>query len=142
MPRPAPKAGVVVLLRRFLAARGGAAAVEAAFALPIATIFIFGIFQVGWAIYLGGDVRHAIERASRLYLSNASTTDTAFRSQVQSNLTAARMSDIGLTVTKPVSGGVTMAQIAWTYRYTIQIPFMSPQTFNFDSQIVTPVRPS
>lgn len=142
MARPRPLAGIGAFLRQFLAERGGAAAVEAAITLPIATLFIFGIFQLGWAIYLGGDVRHAIERASRLYLSNASTTDTAFRSQVQSNLTAASINDVGLTITRPVSGGATMAQIAWTYSYTIQIPFISPTTFHFDSQIVTPVRPS
>jgi len=61
---------------------------------------------------------------------------------VQSNLTAASISDVGLTITKPVSGGATMAQIAWTYSYAIHIPMLSPLTLNFDSQIVTPVRPS
>ena len=73
---------------------------------------------------------------------DAATTDTAFRSQVQANLTAASINDVGLIITKPVSGGATMAQIAWTYRYTIQIPLTSPMTLNFDSQISTPVRPA
>jgi Flp pilus assembly protein TadG len=129
-------------LRGALADRSGATAVETAFVFPAAAMFLLGIFWLGWGIYCGGDVRHAIERASRLYLVTPTTTDAAFRSQVSSNLQTVPISDVNITITKPTVGGATMAQIAWTYSYTLTIPFVSPITLNFNSQILAPVRSS
>jgi Flp pilus assembly protein TadG len=120
--------------------RSGAAAVETAFVLPVATLFLMGIFWLGWGVYCGGDVRHAIERASRLYLITPTTTDTQFRSAVASNLLTVPINNVTITITKPTVSGATMAQIAWTYRYTINIPLASPITLNFDSQILAPIR--
>jgi len=127
-------------VRRFLADRGGGAAVESAIALPVAFVFILGIFQLGWGIYCGSDVRHAIERAARVYIVTPTTTDQAFQSAVAANLMAARMADVTLSITKSTSSGTQVAQIAWTYRYTLQIPFVSPIVLNFDSQIIAPIR--
>ncbi|MBS0409027.1 MAG: pilus assembly protein [Proteobacteria bacterium] len=126
--------------RRFLADRAGGAAVEAALALPIAFVFILGIFQLGWGIFLGSDVRHAIERAARAYIVTPTTTDQAFQSAVAANLMAAKINDVTLTISKSTSSGTQLARIAWTYRYTLQIPFVAPVVLNFDSQIIAPVR--
>jgi len=126
--------------RTWLTDQSGAAAVEAALVLPVAATFLLGIFWLGWGIYCGGDVRHAIERASRLYLSAPTTTYDQFRTQVAANLTTVPINNVTITVTKPTVSGVTMAQIAWTYHYSMSIPFVSAITLNFDSQILAPVR--
>jgi Flp pilus assembly protein TadG len=127
-------------IRRWLGDRSGATAVETALVLPVFLTFVLGVFWLGWGIYCGSDVRHAIERAGRLYLSAPTTTDDQFRTAVAANLATVSMNDIAVTVTKTTVSGATMAQIAWTYRYTIQVPFVAPVTLNFDSQIVAPVR--
>lgn len=127
-------------VRRCLVDERGGTAVESAFALPVAFIFILGIFQLGWGIYCGSDVRHAIERAARIYIVTPSTTDQQFQSAVAGNLLAAKISDVTISITKSTSSGTQLAQIAWTYRYSLQIPFMSPIVLNFDSQIVAPIR--
>ncbi|MGA0599615.1 TadE/TadG family type IV pilus assembly protein [Caulobacter sp. KR2-114] len=122
--------------------RSGAAALETALVMPMFLTFVLGVFWLGWGLYCGADVRHAIERAARLYLTTPATTDTQFRSAVAANLTTVSISDVTLTVTKPTVSGATMAQIAWTYSYTLHIPFVSPVLLNFNSQIVAPVRPT
>jgi hypothetical protein len=59
---------------------------------------------------------------------------------VAANLMAAKMADVTLSISKSTSSGTQVAQIAWTYRYTLQIPFVSPIVLNFDSQIIAPIR--
>ncbi len=129
------------LARRFRNDRRGATAVEFSFILPILLTFILGIFQLGWGIYCGNDVRHAIERAARIYISNPTATDQEFLSAVTTNLNAVSISAVAITVTKPTSAGAQMAQIAWTYNYGLHIPFVPTMTLNLGSQILVPVRP-
>ncbi|HEX7761000.1 MAG TPA: TadE/TadG family type IV pilus assembly protein [Caulobacteraceae bacterium] len=119
----------------------GATAVEFAIILPILSTFIYGIFQLGWGIFCGNDVRHAIERAARIYITTPTATDTQFTSAVTSNLTTVDIHSVGITVTKPTAAGAQMAQITWTYTYPLVIPFVPTMTLNFGSHIVVPVRP-
>ncbi len=120
---------------------GGAAAVEFAVLSSVFISFILGIFWLGWGLYCGSDARHAIERASRIYLSNPQATDQQLEAAVGANLGVAHLSDIGFTITKPVISGAQVAQIAWTYNYTVQVPFMQPLVLNMGSQIVAPIPP-
>ncbi len=127
--------------RRFGTDCRGATAVEFSFILPVLLTFILGIFQLGWGIFCGNDVRHAIERAARIYISNPSATDQQFLSAVTSNLTTVNISTVAITVTKPTSAGAQMANIAWTYNYGLHIPFVPTMTLNLGSHILVPVRP-
>ena len=120
---------------------GGAAAVEFAIVSALFITFVLGIFWLCWGLYCGADVRHGIERASRIYLTNPGATDTQFETAVGANLGVARLGDIGFTITKPVVSGVQVAQIAWTYSYVVSVPFMSPLTLQMGSQIVAPIPP-
>ncbi len=131
----------VRLACRFRADCRGATAVEAAFVLPLLLTFILGIFQLGWGIFCGNDVRHAIERAARIYIQTPAATDQQFLSAVSANLTTVNISDVAITITKPTSAGAQMARIAWTYNYGLHIPSVPTMTLNLGSQILVPVRP-
>ena len=54
---------------RFLKNRDGAAALETALVAPIFITLVLAIFQVGWALYCGAEVRHAVERSTRLLIA-------------------------------------------------------------------------
>ena len=63
------------LTARFRRSQGGAAAVEFALVCSVLFTLIIGIFNLGWALYCGSDVRHAIERGSRIYLTSPNATE-------------------------------------------------------------------
>lgn len=119
----------------------GATAVEFALVLSVLITFILGIFQLGWAVFCGNDVRHAIERAARIYIQTPGATNQQFVNAVTANLTTVDIQSVTITVTKPTIGGAQMAQIAWTYNVDLSIPFVPTMTLNFGSQIVAPIRP-
>ncbi|HEX4181649.1 MAG TPA: TadE/TadG family type IV pilus assembly protein [Caulobacteraceae bacterium] len=119
--------------------RSGATAVETAIVLPLAILFILGIFQLGWGLYCGYDVRHAIERAARIYISTPTATSDQLTTAVTNKLTAAHIEDVTLTASNQTTGGASLKQVAWVYHYTIQLPFISSFTLDFDSQIVVPI---
>jgi Flp pilus assembly protein TadG len=118
----------------------GAAAVEFALISTVLITLIFGIFNTGWAIYCGADVRHAIERSARIYIAKPTATETELRTAIESHLMTVPLSDVALTVTKPTVSGAQVAQIAWTYNYTISIPFIPTVVVPLGSQIIAPIR--
>ena len=128
------------LPRRLGRDTAGAAAVEFSLVCSILFTVIIGIFNLGWALFCGADVRHGIERASRLYLADPATTDTQFRNAVASRLEVTHLSDVAITVTREtVAGSAPVVRIAWTYAYGLSIPFVSSSTLHFNSQLVVPL---
>ena len=127
-------------LHRWRRDERGGTAVEFALISSVLVTLIMGIFNVGWAIYCGGDVRHGIERGSRIYITNPTATEQQVRDAVSANLGTVPISDVTLTITKPTVSGAQMAQLAWTYNYTVTIPFVPPVVFHLGSQILAPIR--
>jgi Flp pilus assembly protein TadG len=122
-----------------IADQSGATAVETAIVLPVAILFILGIFQLGWGFYCGYDVRQAIERGSRIYLSTPAATSSQLQTAVSAYLTTVKISAVTLTTSSQTTSGVSLQKVAWTYQYPIRLPFMSSLTLDFDSQIVVPI---
>ena len=122
--------------------QSGATAVETALVLPVFITFVLGIVNVGWALYCGAEVRHAVERSTRLLLADPTTTGTAIQTNVRSQLTAADPSAVTLTETTETAGDGSVARLSWTYAYTVAAPFIKTTTFNFDSSMVVPLRSS
>lgn len=119
----------------------GAAAVELALVLPVFLALVFGIFNYGWALYVGSDVRHAIERCSRLLLVDPHTTQAQLRTAVAGRLKVARIDDLNLTLSnQTLTGGTPVARISWTYSYTVAVPFVPQAVFNFDNHLIVPLR--
>ena len=109
---------------RFLRDRDGAAALETALVAPIFITLVLAIFQVGWALYCGGEVRHAVERSTRLLIADPTTPE-----------------DVNLTMTtEAVGSSGQIARLTWVYGYTLDAPFISPVVLDFGSSIVVPLR--
>lgn len=119
----------------------GATAVETALILPVLLTFVFGIFNLGWAMYCGAEVRHAVERSSRLLIKDPATSATTILTDVKSQLSSADPTAVSLTKeTQALGTGGGIAKLNWTYAYTVSAPFIRTATFNFDSVTVVPLR--
>lgn len=131
------------MIRRLKRCDSGATAVELALVLPLFIALLFGIFNFGWALYCGGEVRNAVEQASRELLEDPDLTLEELRAGVASRLHGARIDQVTLTRTTETVGSSThVARISWTYSYAVDTPFLDRKVFNFDSSIVTPLRES
>ena len=119
----------------------GTAAVETALVLPVFLAFVFGILNVGWALYCGAEVRHAVERSTRLLIKDPTTSATTIQTAVRDQLSAADPSAVTLTKsTTAVGTGGGVANLNWTYAYSVSAPFIDTVTFNFDSSMAVPLR--
>jgi Flp pilus assembly protein TadG len=131
-----------ISLRSGLADEGGATAVELALVLPMLVTFILGIWYLGWSLNLGGEVRHAVEMGSRIYITNPSATSTDLSTAVSSHLTDVQVSAIALTTSSQTVGTTTSQHITWSFSTTPPIPFVSsiPITFtgSYDVPAATP----
>ncbi|HEX5777054.1 MAG TPA: TadE/TadG family type IV pilus assembly protein [Caulobacteraceae bacterium] len=126
---------------RFLNNRDGAAALETALVAPIFITMVLAIFQVGWALYCGAEVRHAVERSTRLLIADPTTTESAIEAAIAGQLDAVNPADVNLTMTTEAIGADgQIARLTWTYGYTIDAPFIDPAVLDFGSSIVVPLR--
>jgi Flp pilus assembly protein TadG len=129
------------VIRRLKGCESGATAVELAMVLPMFIALLFGIFNFGWAIYCGGEVRNAVEQASRELLEDPDLTIEELRASVAARLHGATIDQVALSKTTETVGASTqVARISWTYSYIVDTPFLDQKVFNFDSSIVTPLR--
>lgn len=127
--------------RRMRGAEEGAAALETALVAPIFLTMVLAIFNVGWALYCGGEVRHAVERATRLLIADPDTEEAVIEADVKGALNAADPDDVNLTMTTEAVGvDGQIARLTWTYAYTIDAPFIDPAVLDFGSSIVVPLR--
>ena len=119
----------------------GATALELALVMPVFITLVFGIFNYGWAIYCGNEVRNAVENASRLLIEDPDTTLDDLRAEVEARLSGASIDDVTLSMaTETVGTSTDVARISWTYVYTVDTPFIDQTLLRFDSNIVAPLR--
>ena len=129
------------MARRRRGWESGAAAVETALVLPVFLAFVFGILNLGWALYCGAEVRHAVERSTRLLIKDPTTSASTIQTAVRARLHAANPNSVTLTKTTTAVGtGGGVANLNWTYAYSVSAPFIDTVTLNFNSTMAVPLR--
>lgn len=132
----------MALIRPRRGAQSGAAAVELALVSPLFIALIFGIFNLGWAMHCGAEVRHAVERSTRMLIANPSTTSEQLETAVHGLLHAADPEQVSVVLTQEAVGPAQIARISWTYSYTMSTPFIPDKVFTFDASMVVPLPPT
>ena len=126
---------------RFLNNRDGAAALETALVAPVFIALVLGILQIGWALYCGAEVRHAVERSTRLLIADPDTAEADIEAAIAEDRNSVNPADVNLTMTTEAIGtSGQIARLTWTYGYTLEAPFIAPVVLDFGSSIVVPLR--
>ena len=125
-----------------LADNRGGAALEFALVLPALTVFVFGVWYMGWAVNLGSEVGHAVEQGARIYISNPNASSDDLKTAVSSHLMDVPIDSITLNVSQSTIGLATSEHVTWSFQTTAPIPLISaiPITFtgSYDTPLATP----
>lgn len=129
------------MMRRFRRDDSGASAVELALVMPLFVALVFGLFNYGWALYCGNEVRYAVQRASRLLIADPDATIDELRAAVAQRLNGADIDDVDLSLaTETLGAGTRVARVSWRYAYAVETPFLDDAVLTFDSSLLTPLR--
>jgi Flp pilus assembly protein TadG len=119
--------------------RDGSTIVEFAVIFPLLVMFIFGIWYAGYTLFLGSEVRHAVELASRIYITNPASTSTDLSNAVSSHLTDVSIDQVTLAVATQTTDTATSEHITWSYSTTPPIPFMPAVAWTFGGNVDMPI---
>ena len=130
-------------LRRKLGGFGrdgsGAAAVETALVTPFLMMFLFAVFELGWAMQCGSSVREAVEHGSRALISNPEMTAEQLTERVNTRLDGLPITNLEVTVAQEwITGNAQVARVTWTYDYQLGLPLIPKTLFHFGSSLVVP----
>ncbi len=106
--------------------RRGATAVEFALIAPIFLIMVFGVFEVGRAMWIKSSLQFAVEEAGRYAIVNTSATTTTVATYAQTRYTDSGLSATGVTfaATQDTTGGVTYVSITGSFVFSVQVPIV------------------
>lgn len=127
------------LLRRLTRDRRGATALEFAIVAPVFIAMVFGVFNLGYALYCGAAVRHAIQESSRLLMFDPNTTASTFKTAVVSKLVNVPVTNLRIAITdETVKQTQHLKRVTWTYNYMVYAPFITSKAFEMGSSVTVP----
>jgi Flp pilus assembly protein TadG len=117
----------------------GATTLEFALVAPMLFAFLFGTYELGWALHCGSTVRFAVERAARQLIVNPNTTADQIQSAAQTRLSGLPISNLSVTTAQESASGGQIVRVSWQYAYTMALPFTPSASFTFNSSTVVPL---
>lgn len=128
------------IFRSLAGDKGGATALEFAIISPVFIALVFGVFNMGFALYCGAAVRHAVQESSRVLMFDPNTTANTLKAKVTSKLVQVPVTNLSLTITdETVTQTEHLKRVTWTYNYLVYAPFISSKTFEMGSSVTVPM---
>ena len=127
------------LARRLAVDRAGTTAVELALIFPVLATCIFGIWTLGWGLYLGGEARHAVELGSRVYIANPGATLSDLQTAISAHLEDLPLNSITVSSSVQAVGAASTQHIVWSYQTTASIPFVPSFPMAFGGAVDVPL---
>jgi Flp pilus assembly protein TadG len=121
---------------------GGATALEFAMVAPVLIVLLIGVFNLGYALYCGAAVRHAVQQSSRALLFDPNITASAFKATVTSKLDGIPVANLTVAIgSESVTQTQQLKRITWTYDYMVCAPFMPSEELAMGSSLTVPLPP-
>ena len=121
---------------------GGATALEFALVSPVLIALMIAVFNLGYALYCGAAVRHAVQQSSRALLFDPNITASAFKTTVTSKLDGIPVTNLTVAIgTESVTQTQQLKRVTWTYDYMVWAPFLPPEGLAMGSSLTVPLPP-
>lgn len=129
-------------MRGFAGDRTGATALEFAMVAPVLIAMVIGVFNLGYALYCGAAVRHAIQQSSRALMFDPGISAATLKATVTGKLTQVPVENLQIAIaTEAMTQSEEVKRISWTYDYMVYVPFLPSEEFEMGSNLTVPLPP-
>jgi len=126
------------LLRRFIRARDGAAALEFAIVGNVFILVLMGISYTAIMLWHKSHLNWAVDAASRVAAVNTSVTQAQMTTAVNNYLTSVGMDTATVTYSVQTQGGVKVGLISATLSETMTVPLLSTYHLTYSASARVP----
>ena len=120
--------------RRLLDDDRGASAVEFALIAPLLVIFLFGLFQVGWALHCASSVRYALEESARAVSIDPDLTAAEVQAAMRTRLTAFADPEFTVAIAQaPGPAGLVITELTSDYVHELAVPLLPVWDIRFQA---------
>ncbi|MEO5337542.1 MAG: pilus assembly protein [Magnetospirillum sp. WYHS-4] len=130
------------LLRAVGRCRKGATALEFALVAPVFLAMVFGIFEVGRAMWIKSVLQYALEETTRYAIVNTSASMATLQTYAKSKMAESFVDSGAVTVPLPATSivaGVTYVSITASYSFNSVIPIAGIPTINLQAKSMVPL---
>lgn len=117
----------------------GAAAIEAAFTIPVMILILIGGIQLGLAQHSASSMSYALEKGARALVIKPTMEEPELKTVVLSHLGGDLNSKVTVSLATSTSGGSTVATITGTYTGQIGLPDLVTLPFKTSRTVTTPL---
>lgn len=125
----------------FTKSEDGSAMIEAAIALPLFLIFVFGVIMIGHAIAVKDVIHNALENGARYAMMNPSANDTAIINEINKNVVLIKPEDMKCEISSGTGGTMKTRTISIVYKYKFMSGLFGLSPDIIKSEITFPTTP-
>ena len=126
-------------LKQFLSDERGVNAVEFAMVLPVFVAMLFGVIQMGLALYYSSSIQYTMERTARAAMLDGDISAGALQQQFDAQLDEFMNKNIQLQYSTDNAGGVEIVVLKANYVHVFQIPLVPAFEIAFPVEVRVPV---
>lgn len=124
---------------RFLRDERGVNAIEFAMVFPVFVAMLFGVIQMGLAIYFSSSIQYTLERTARAAMLDGDISAGALQQQFNTQLAEFTDKNIEIDYSTENAGGVEIVVLKTNYLHVFEIPLVPHFEIAFPVEVRVPV---
>lgn len=122
-------------LRRFGKAVAGATAVEFALTAPVLLLIVYGVLELGRAVFTQGILDYAVQEGSRYAAAHSASTPAEIQAVVQSSFIGIDTAPVDLTITPTTNAdGTRKVEVSVVYPFPWIVPLVAADAIVLESR--------
>jgi Flp pilus assembly pilin Flp len=127
------------VVRRFLHDERGVNAIEFAMVFPVFVAMLFGVIQMGLALYTSSSIQYALEKTARAAMLDGDISASTLQQQFAAQLDEFTDKNVVLAYSTENAGGVEIVVLKTNYVHAFEIPLVPVFEMTFPVEVRVPV---